>query len=186
MTADEVLAMVKSRRDPTPYRRRYREAWGEWLMALLLTAACGLLTTRAIVCEARLLLPVGGAIALPALWQLAGAAYRLHLLWHLAPARHAPARHARYAERLQQADERRARRRQRLQRRHALPLEPRRLLLSANGMALCGCLLLTLTLWPQPSHALADGSKSCAYVLCNDDCAELQMMDEVAGLFARA
>ncbi len=185
LSADEALAMAKRRQGPTPYRRLWRDAVVQWLMAVALVAACGLLLHIALKSPIRWLPAAAMIASLPALWQLTAASRRLFLLWHLAPARHAPMRHARYALRLQRLEERRLRLVQRLSRlpRRTPTLRP--LLLHANSLALGICLLLCAGLWQPPLHS-ADGTKSSAYVLCNGDCAKLQLMDEVGGLFARA
>ncbi len=117
---------------------------------------------------------------------MAACSHRLYLLWHLAPARHAPSRHLRYALRLQRAEARQARRRQWWHRR--APQPALRLPYRVAMAMLCGVLLMAAgsLLWARPATLVGGTSVTCVAVHCNNGCAATQPLGAVAALFALA
>ncbi len=184
MPMHELLQSVRQRRGPTVYGRRCRAAVGQWLMAAALVAVCVLLGHRAIVCDTPLLLLPVLSVGVPALWQVAAESYRVYLLWHLAPSRHAPAVGDRYALRLWRMQDRCDRWRQRLQRcLGRMPRQPRHAYRYSAALLGC-CLLVAVSVFQRPATTLSNTTVSCAYMLCgNGDCGKPQVLGELGTMF---
>ncbi len=150
----QVRTMARAGRK-TRYRQdRIATRWRVLLLGLLLVL-CGILAATA--CRRAtwlLLVPTVLVVGIVA-WQAVNESYRLFLLWHLYPGRHALPTMERYLTRLALLDRRRNRREQQLSALLALPPSPS-LLPRVKGATLGGCLtiLVVCTIGYRPPQAL--------------------------------
>ncbi len=185
---DELIAVARSGRQPQRVVARQAERRRFLLLALL--SATAVLT--ALLCLWRrvwwLSVPAL-VIALPALCQAAGSAYRLYLHRQLRDVAQAPTRYCRYLDKLSESEARGTRRRSRWARlfsRHGVARQT--FFYRTTGAALACCLLLTLALsLPGLQPVGAGPGEDLQYLLstaqysklmCNVDCDTNRVLTE--------